>query len=552
MTFPLLESKFLPKRRIFNEIYEIYETIGIGSMSKVKFGINKKNGKKVAIKIISRVKFKIDSQLTLLFQREKDILKKLHHKNIVKFYAAYQSKNNYYLITKYIKGWELLEVVNHTGIISEFTAYKIWLQIVRAINYCHSQNIVHRDIKPENIIINKKYQIKLIDFGISNFEKKNEFLSTNCGSPLYTAPEVSKGKDYKGKKADVWSLGVILYLLVCGKLPFNDHNRIVPNDIQYPQNLSHSLVSLIKKTLRYQSMKRPSCKKILKHEWMMENKKLEKILKHEVIKFPKMNNYQILKKNFKINQSNIIQNDIYRSTGSSDSTTETTNDIENTESEGVSDHKDEKKQSNRDINTKFSTNERKLFQQNHNILDLPNNLMGINNSIKLEIMNFENEMIKLTKSKDSKFKKIIKSFRNKIKPLKRKKLKEIDFVENNSQFIITENLSQTEDELEMEKEIKNKHELNNENKNKIVIGIEKNINMVVEKKKGKRKGKGKGKGKGKEKRKGKGKGKGKGKRKGKGKGKEKKRKRKRKKKKKIIGFEKEEKGIIKIKNKTKK
>ncbi|KAJ3438130.1 map/microtubule affinity-regulating kinase [Anaeramoeba flamelloides] len=549
MTFPLLESKSLSKRKIFNEIYEIYETIGFGSMSKVKFGINKKNGQKVAIKIINRREFTIDSQLELMFQREKDILKKLNHKNIVSFCAAYKSKNNFYLITKYIKGWELLEIVNKTNTNSEFTAYKIWLQIVQAINYCHSQNIVHRDIKPENIIINKKYQIKLIDFGISNFVKKNEFLSTNCGSPLYTAPEVLKGKPYKGKKVDVWSLGIILYLLVCGKLPFTDINRIVPNDIKYPQNLSHSVVSLIKKTLRYQAMLRPSCKKILQHEWMVENKKLEKNFKPELIKFPKMNNYQILKKNFKINQSNIIQKERQQSTLTSNSTTETINYIHNTESESISDlqfiHENEKKKSNRGINTRFSTNEKRLFQKNAKIFDLSNNFIEIDNSIKLEILNFEKEVIKLTKSKDNKFKKIIKKFKNKIKPTKRKKLKTIDFGMNNKQFIISD-LTQTEEEIEKEKEIKNKHKLNNENKNKIIIEIEKDIDIEIEKNKEN------GNGKKRDTEKKKKKKNERNKKREKKKREKKKREKKKREKKKNIEFEKEEKQNMKIINKTKK
>ncbi|KAJ3447140.1 map/microtubule affinity-regulating kinase [Anaeramoeba flamelloides] len=310
MTNSFLETEREPKRKTFDEIYEIFETIGYGSNSKVKFGVHKEKGEKVAIKIISRKKFKIDSHLGFLFKREKEILKRLEHRNIVQFCAAYQSKNNYYLITKYIKGWELLEVINHTGKLSEFTAFKIWSQIVKAIGYCHSQDIVHRDIKPENIIVNKMYKIKIIDFGISNFVRKNELLSTNCGSPLYTAPEVWKGKHYNGKKADIWSLGIVLYLLVCGKPPFYEHNNILPNNITYPLGLSESLVSLIKRTLSFYPMKRPSCKKILKHKWLTENTKLEKILESEIIELPKTNNFKNIKHKLNINDISNHENDM--------------------------------------------------------------------------------------------------------------------------------------------------------------------------------------------------------------------------------------------------
>ena len=262
---------------IINE-YAIKETIGKGAFSKVKLGINKLTGEKVAIKIIDKKKLKINSENKRI-EREINIIKKLNHINIVKIVQIKEDMNNIYIIMEYIEN-NLFYYILNKKYLSEQESSFYFFQLISGIDFIHSQGIVHRDLKPENILITKNKILKIIDFGLSNYFSKGKLLSTLCGSPSYTAPEVIQGNKYDGFAADVWNIGIILYTMICGHLPFEEYDnkilfkKIIKCKIEYPKYMSNNIKNLLQKILVADPNKRINIKEIKKNQFYLNGKKL--------------------------------------------------------------------------------------------------------------------------------------------------------------------------------------------------------------------------------------------------------------------------------------
>ncbi|XP_045108628.1 serine/threonine-protein kinase SIK3-like isoform X5 [Portunus trituberculatus] len=252
--------------------YEFEKTIGKGNFAVVKLATHKITQSKVAIKIIDKSKIDADNLRKIL--REIEILKKLRHPYIIRLYEVMETERMIYLVTEYASCGELFDYVAMHGKMREREARTKFMQIVAALRYCHKQGIVHRDLKAENLLLDKDLNIKLADFGFSNFYTPGVLLSTWCGSPPYAAPELFEGKEYDGPKADVWSLGVILFVLVCGYLPFDAktlqtlRSIVVAGKFRIPYFMSSDCDNLIRKMLQVDPERRISIERIMQHRWI--------------------------------------------------------------------------------------------------------------------------------------------------------------------------------------------------------------------------------------------------------------------------------------------
>eukprot|EP00350_Pseudokeronopsis_sp_OXSARD2_P000617 CAMPEP_0170540916 /NCGR_PEP_ID=MMETSP0211-20121228/810_1 /TAXON_ID=311385 /ORGANISM="Pseudokeronopsis sp., Strain OXSARD2" /LENGTH=212 /DNA_ID=CAMNT_0010843473 /DNA_START=58 /DNA_END=696 /DNA_ORIENTATION=+ len=204
------------------------EFLGQGSFAKVQRGTNKKTGEKVAIKIIAKEALELEDKIAL--QNEIDILTQVDHPNIVKLYEIFEDETTYYLVMELMTGGELFDQIMEKEFYSEKEAAETIRPIIDAIQYCHSLNIIHRDIKPENLLYSSKNPekaiIKVSDFGLARYISVKTLATTTCGTPGYVAPEILEQKPY-GKECDYWSIGVVLYILLCGFPPFYDEENNV-------------------------------------------------------------------------------------------------------------------------------------------------------------------------------------------------------------------------------------------------------------------------------------------------------------------------------------
>ncbi|KAM5183311.1 maternal embryonic leucine zipper kinase isoform 5-T5 [Callospermophilus lateralis] len=203
--------------------YELYETIGTGGFAKVKLACHILTGEMVAIKIMD--KNALGSDLPRV-KTEIDALKNLRHQHICQLYHVLETANKIFIVLEYCPGGELFDYIISQDRLSEEETRVVFRQIVSAVAYVHSQGYAHRDLKPENLLFDENHKLKLIDFGLCAKPKGNKdyHLQTCCGSLAYAAPELIQGKSYLGSEADVWSMGILLYVLMCGFLPFDDDN----------------------------------------------------------------------------------------------------------------------------------------------------------------------------------------------------------------------------------------------------------------------------------------------------------------------------------------
>ena len=249
------------------------ETLGKGTFGVVKLAINSQTGEKAAIKIINESKLPKEEKLNFL--REIEILRNLKHPNIIRLYSHINKEKQLYLITEYIKGIELFQYISLKKKIPEGEACIYFQQIISGLEYLHKMGIVHRDIKPENILVDHHLkEIKIIDFGLSNkYTKNSNILSTLCGSPLYAAPEVLQGRGYKPGPVDIWSCGVVLYFMLCGKLPFQGdsdedlYKKIIDAKIKNIEGVSKEVNDLLRNILNPNPRKRITISKIKIHPW---------------------------------------------------------------------------------------------------------------------------------------------------------------------------------------------------------------------------------------------------------------------------------------------
>ena len=270
----IVHNKFkklkITPRKIGNFILE--QKLGEGTFGKVILGTHILTKEKVAIKILE--KNRISHQDIKRIETEINILKTIHHKNIIQLYSIMQTSESIYLIMEYAEGKELFDYIVEKKKLDEKEACNFYQQIINGIEYLHKLNIVHRDLKPENLLLDStKRKIKIVDFGLSIIYNKNQLLKTACGSPCYAAPEMIKGNFYKGINIDIWSSGIILYAMICGYLPFDDKNdellysKIMKGEFIIPNFISDSGKDLINKILCVDPDKRIRIKDIKNHPW---------------------------------------------------------------------------------------------------------------------------------------------------------------------------------------------------------------------------------------------------------------------------------------------
>lgn len=205
--------------------YELGRLLGQGTFAKVYHARNLQSGQSVAIKIIDKGKV-LRSGLIDQIKREISVMRLVRHPNIVQLNEVMASRTKIYFVMEFVKGGELFNLVSK-GKLKEDVARKYFQQLIGAVDFCHSRGVYHRDLKPENLLLDENGDLKITDFGLSALSesrRQDGLLHTTCGTPAYVAPEVINKKGYDGPKADIWSCGVILFVLLAGFLPFHDQN----------------------------------------------------------------------------------------------------------------------------------------------------------------------------------------------------------------------------------------------------------------------------------------------------------------------------------------
>ncbi|OUZ99587.1 Protein kinase domain [Macleaya cordata] len=255
--------------------YELGRTLGEGTFAKVKFARNVENGEAVAIKILDKEKI-FKHKMIAQIKREISTMKLIRHPNVVRLYEVMASKTKIYIVLEFVTGGELFDKIARKGRLKEDEARKYFQQLINAVDYCHSRGVFHRDLKPENLLLDDNGVLKVTDFGLSALPqqvREDGLLHTTCGTPNYVAPEVINDKGYDGAKADLWSCGVILFVLMAGYLPFEDSNlmslykKIFKAEYTCPPWFSSNAKKLIKKILDPNPLTRITIAELIENEW---------------------------------------------------------------------------------------------------------------------------------------------------------------------------------------------------------------------------------------------------------------------------------------------
>ena len=252
--------------------YRLFRILGNGSSSTVKLGYHIITSLPVAVKIILKTSLE-DNWTKNDFLSKVQIMKELDHPGIIKVLDFLEDESSFYIVMEYCGGGELFDFIISRKRVEEILAKRLFKQIVLSVQYIHSKDIVHRDLKPENILLNESNSIKIIDFGLCS-KHCDELLYDRCGSSCYFSPESLISSSYYGKPADIWALGVILYALVDGSLPWNykDSSRmfeqITKGDFPMPKSLSFQCQDLIKRILVPDPNQRITIESILIHPWL--------------------------------------------------------------------------------------------------------------------------------------------------------------------------------------------------------------------------------------------------------------------------------------------
>lgn len=255
--------------------YHTIKILGEGSFGKVKLAIHQPSGRQVALKIISRRKL-LSRDMVGRVEREIQYLQLLRHPHIIKLYTVIATKTDIVMVLEYAER-ELFDYLVKRGRCNDAEARKFFQQIICAVEYCHRHKIVHRDLKPENLLIDSEKNVKIADFGLSNIMTDGNFLKTSCGSPNYAAPEVISGKLYAGPEVDVWSCGVILYVLLVGRLPFDDDyipalfKKIAAGNFHMPPYISSGAARLIRSMLQVHPVHRITIPEIRQDPWFLQD-----------------------------------------------------------------------------------------------------------------------------------------------------------------------------------------------------------------------------------------------------------------------------------------
>jgi len=272
----------------FSDVYSLGPELGRGAFSIVYEATSKKNGHKKAVKVIE--KKNVGQDMSRL-QTEMEILKKVNHPNIIALSEIFETADTLYIVTELVTGGELFDKIVELGQYSEKDAATLVYKMVHAIDYLHSLGIVHRDLKPENLLLKSPEdpsEVKLADFGLSKIVGQKIMMQTACGTPGYVAPEVLNATGYE-KEVDLWSIGVITYILLCGFPPFYNENlsdlfeQIMNAEYDFPEeywkDISEDAKDFIRKLLVVSPKERMTSKEALKHPWLTGNAPETKIVR---------------------------------------------------------------------------------------------------------------------------------------------------------------------------------------------------------------------------------------------------------------------------------
>ena len=394
--------------------YKIIKIIGKGTFSTVKLALDRETGEKIAIKILEKNKIK-NKRDFIRIEREINMVKNINHPNIAQVLDIKEDEDKYYIMMEYCQNGELFNLILEKRKLNEEESSYFYYQLINGLEYIHINNIIHRDLKPENLLLTKDNILKIIDFGLSNYNTNDNLLSTPCGSPCYASPEMVSGKKYNGFTSDVWSTGIILYAMIYGYLPFENINnnndllfkKISECKVDYPRNSCIFALDLLKKILVPNPNERYKISDIKKHKFYLKGKS---IFHH---KHKGLNIYQIYD-NRKVN---------------------------------ISDNNNRKFSKEKKLNIynfeKFNTKENKRFDfencyiidndnYNRNFIDTTNNQIIVNN--EENIPKYKNNQKKFSQSKleeniyNIPNKKILNSFH---KPLNEEKKQRMIDIENN-------------------------------------------------------------------------------------------------------------------------
>ncbi|XP_041075099.1 serine/threonine-protein kinase BRSK2 isoform X2 [Polyodon spathula] len=256
--------------------YRLEKTLGKGQTGLVKLGVHCVTCQKVAIKIVNREK--LSESVLMKVEREIAILKLIEHPHVLKLHDVYENKKYLYLVLEHVSGGELFDYLVKKGRLTPKEARKFFRQIISALDFCHSHSICHRDLKPENLLLDEKNNIRIADFGMASLQVGDSLLETSCGSPHYACPEVIRGEKYDGRKADVWSCGVILFALLVGALPFDDDNlrnlleKVKLGVFHMPHFIPPDCQNLLRGMIEVDATKRLTLEQIQKHTWYIGGK----------------------------------------------------------------------------------------------------------------------------------------------------------------------------------------------------------------------------------------------------------------------------------------
>ncbi|KAL4232879.1 hypothetical protein ACF0H5_007566 [Mactra antiquata] len=267
------------KKKVGN--YLLGKLLGEGAFSKVRNGLHIIAREKVAVKIVPKKAALLREYVKKSVRREAMLLQKLEHPNIVKLYEIMETENSYYLVLEFAEGGEFIKYLSEKKRLSEMETQKYIRQIASAVDHMHISNISHRDLKLENLLLDKDNNIKIIDFGASNVFYGDYSLSTQCGSPVYAAPEMYCNRKY-GPAVDVWSMGICMYAMLTGKLPFlpeppNNFNMLhslIMRGAQLPDTLSDDCANMITRMLAVDPSIRITVEEILTHSWLQQNQQM--------------------------------------------------------------------------------------------------------------------------------------------------------------------------------------------------------------------------------------------------------------------------------------
>ncbi|KAJ1419231.1 Serine/threonine-protein kinase, active site [Sesbania bispinosa] len=255
--------------------YELIKLLGVGAFAKVYHARDVNTGQSVAVKAVSKRKVQRNGYAAHVM-REVSIMRRLRHPHTVKLFEVLATKTKIYFIMEFAAGGELFGVVAAEGRLTEDLSRRYFRQLISAVKYCHSRGVFHRDLKLDNLLVDDNMDLKVTDFGLGAIQEQirsDGMLHTVCGTPAYVAPEILAKKGYDGATVDVWSCGVVLFVLTAGYLPFNDYNitvlyrKIYRGQFRFPKWMSHDLKNLLSRLLDTNPETRITLDEVMEDPW---------------------------------------------------------------------------------------------------------------------------------------------------------------------------------------------------------------------------------------------------------------------------------------------